>query len=64
MHTRHATNWLLAAILGVLLLRLLSALRMPTATAETFRLDNCITRSLDEVPGCYVHVITHSLPAE
>lgn len=59
MTDARVTNRLLLAILGLLLLQTYLSLER-TVSADTLRLDSCITERLDETPQQYVHVITHA----
>lgn len=61
MKSRELTNDLLMVIAVLLLIHLGLALTHPSAEAETFRLDACITDRPGEKPGAYLHVVTHGL---
>ena len=58
MNSQQTTNWLLAGILGVLILQIWTQWERP-AQAETLRLDSCITERISEVPQQYLHVVAH-----
>ena len=52
------TNWLLAGILGMLMVHAWIGLQ-DSAQADTLRLDDCITEHLGETPRQYLHVVVH-----
>lgn len=61
MNSRGLTNGLLMVVAVLLLIHLGLALSHPSAEAETFRLDACITDRPGEKPEAYLHVVTHGL---
>jgi hypothetical protein len=53
------TDALLLLILLALILNILIRIPVTRATADTFRLDDCITTAPDEKPVAYLHVVNH-----
>lgn len=53
------TNILLAVIAVLLLANLLVKLPAAKVSAETFKLDDCITAEPEGEPAGFVHVVTH-----
>lgn len=64
MNSLRVTNWLLLGIFLVLIAHLAVRLGIPSAIAETFRLDTCITESPNDKPATYVHVVTHNFAGD
>ena len=58
MNDLRVTNWLLAGILGALLCQILLQQERPVS-ADTLRLDFCITEKMTETPQQYLHVVPH-----
>lgn len=63
MNTLRATNWLLLGILLALVARLGLQL-LPTAIAETFKLDTCVTAFPNDKPASYLHVVPHTFSGD
>jgi len=61
MGTRKMTNFLLLMIFLALIAILFARLPLEQVSAETLRLDNCITTSPYDKPDSYVHVIAHDV---
>lgn len=61
MNSPRLTNALLLIIALALAARLGLALAESPAVAETFKLDSCITQTLNEKPIAYLHVVTHGM---
>lgn len=59
MGTRKATNVLLLLILLSLAVLLFKQVFLKELSAETLRLDDCITTSSSEKPRAYLHVVMH-----
>lgn len=60
MASQRLTNGLLLAVAVLLLAHLALAFHpQPSAEAETFRLDTCITDRPGDKPGGYLHVVMH-----
>jgi hypothetical protein len=53
------TDLLLLLVFLALLVNILIRIPLPRATADTFRLDDCITTSPDDKPAAYLHVVNH-----
>ncbi len=61
MDTRKTTNILLALIFVAIVVMILMRLPVSELSAETLRLDSCITSSPYDKPEAYVHVIMHDV---
>ena len=61
MDSIRATNWLLLIIAVALIAHLGLMLVNQPVTAETFRLDSCVTDRPSDRPGSYLHVVTHGM---
>ena len=59
MTSLRTTNWLLLGIFLTLAAHLALRWGFPPATAETLKLDSCITSVPNEKPTAYVHVVSH-----
>lgn len=59
MASQRMTNGLLLVIAILLLAHLGLALSHPSAEAETFRLDACVTDRPSDLPASYLHVVMH-----
>ena len=59
MSSQTVTNWLLFCILIVLAAHLFQK-GENWAFAETFRLDDCITSKITDLPTSYLHVVSHT----
>ena len=61
MATRKMTNVLLLLIFLVLVVMTFARLPIKDVSAETLRLDSCITSEPYDKPQAYVHVVTHDV---
>ena len=61
MNSQRTTNILLTIIAAALLAHLGLALTNQPVTAETFRLDSCVTDRPSDRPNSYLHVVTHGM---
>ena len=59
MSDRRTMNWLLAGILIVLSLHLWVQMERPVS-ADTLRLDDCITERMQGIPRQWLHVVAHT----
>ena len=64
MKSLRTTNWLLLGIFLALLAHLGVRLGLPTAIAETFKLDTCVTAFPNDKPASYLHVVPHSFSGD
>ena len=59
MQKMKITDWLLLLVLLALIINILLKIPVSKATADTFRLDDCITSQPDDKPAAYLHVVNH-----